>query len=305
MERILAKFRELVREDGFWRAVRLALRYAYGRVRLFYLRRIRRASEAVCRVNDYRMITMPNGRGIAEELILLGTHEKGSTREIRRNLRPGSHVIDIGANIGYYALLEAKQIGAEGKVYAIEPVPENYALLERNVELNGLGGTISTHPVAIGDRRGEATMNLHVYMSRHSFLGVAAHDDAGSVVVPMMTFAEFVEENDVDLDGLALVRMDLEGYEAKILPNMVETLRGRKGVSLLMEFHPAFIGQSPECSLTDALGALEALSDRFRWLLAGNGPRKFEYRDLRVDEVRKSEFLMSRPSMHVWLTVEK
>ena len=40
---------------------------------------------------------------------------------LQKVLRPGMTVLDIGANIGYYAIMEAKQVAPSGKVIAIEP----------------------------------------------------------------------------------------------------------------------------------------------------------------------------------------
>src|ERR1035441_6724268 len=52
-------------------------------------------------------------------------------------IRPGMTVFDIGAHVGHYTLLAARIVGPTGRVYAFEPEPENFALLKRNVELNG------------------------------------------------------------------------------------------------------------------------------------------------------------------------
>ena len=51
-------------------------------------------------------------------------------------VKEGSRIFDIGANIGYYAVMEALMVGKEGEVIAIEPSPSNVRLLERNVALN-------------------------------------------------------------------------------------------------------------------------------------------------------------------------
>ena len=45
-------------------------------------------------------------------------------------------VLDIGANIGYYVLIERNLIGKKGKIVAVEPVDENIELLKKNLELN-------------------------------------------------------------------------------------------------------------------------------------------------------------------------
>ena len=58
-------------------------------------------------------------------------------------LRAGDFVVDIGANIGWYSVLAARIVGATGRVWSYEPDPENYDILNRNVNRCG-SGTIRT-----------------------------------------------------------------------------------------------------------------------------------------------------------------
>jgi hypothetical protein len=68
------------------------------------------------------------------ELYLRGLMEETETRAWRRVLRRGDTVADGGANLGYYTLLASKLVGAEGQVFAFEPVPATAAALRRNLE---------------------------------------------------------------------------------------------------------------------------------------------------------------------------
>lgn len=49
-------------------------------------------------------------------------------------LRPGMNVVDIGANIGYYALLAAKAVGKSGRVWGFEPEPHNFQLMAKSIQ---------------------------------------------------------------------------------------------------------------------------------------------------------------------------
>ena len=66
-----------------------------------------------------------------------GSYEPLETETVKREIKKGNVVSDIGANIGYFASIVAKLVGEEGKVFAFEPDPGNFALLERNVQTNG------------------------------------------------------------------------------------------------------------------------------------------------------------------------
>ena len=58
------------------------------------------------------------------------------TELVQKEVKMGNVVLDIGAHIGYYALMFAKLVGPHGKVFAFEPEPGNFAILEKNVRVN-------------------------------------------------------------------------------------------------------------------------------------------------------------------------
>src|SRR3989442_10745976 len=86
-----------------------------------------------------------------------GTWEPAATSAVVATVQPGMTVIDIGANIGYYTLLFAKCVGSVGQVFAFEPLPGNYALLQKNIGLNNLGHVHALNE-AVFSRAGEITI---------------------------------------------------------------------------------------------------------------------------------------------------
>ena len=70
-------------------------------------------------------------------LALNGEYEPVETKLILELVKPGAAILDIGANIGYYSLLFAKLIGPSVQVYAFEPDPYSYDLLQQNILENG------------------------------------------------------------------------------------------------------------------------------------------------------------------------
>ena len=81
-------------------------------------------------------------KNIVPDLLSKGAYEPFETELFKKNLEKGEVVLDIGAHIGYYTLIAAKIVGNEGKVFAFEPAPDNYALLEKNVNANGYKNVI-------------------------------------------------------------------------------------------------------------------------------------------------------------------
>ena len=90
------------------------------------------------RIYDYEMYLSLTTQGISKSLFLYG-HREDDHREIfLRELHEGYKVLDIGSNIGYYALMEARLVGNQGKVIAVEPDKRNLELLNENILLNKL-----------------------------------------------------------------------------------------------------------------------------------------------------------------------
>ncbi|MCK4824639.1 FkbM family methyltransferase, partial [bacterium] len=74
--------------------------------------------------------------GISRELAIYHIHEPNAPDLYRNCIKKGMYVVDIGSNLGYYALLASTLVGPRGKVLAIEPEPQNYKLLTINANTN-------------------------------------------------------------------------------------------------------------------------------------------------------------------------
>lgn len=133
--------------------------------------------------------------------------------------------VDIGAYVGYFALLAA-HANPNGLVYAFEPLPEVYERLLRNIELNQLAN-VECIPSAVGDAEGMAEFYfVATDMPCSSSLSVEFMRSAGdvhSVTVPVTTLDRFVREN--SLDHIDLVKIDTETTEPQVLRGMAETIR--------------------------------------------------------------------------------
>jgi len=79
---------------------------------------------------------------------------------IKKYIQRGAVVLDAGAKIGYFTLIFARLVGDEGKVFAFEPAPENFALLKKNVEINGYQNVVIEQK-AISNKTGKARLYLY------------------------------------------------------------------------------------------------------------------------------------------------
>lgn len=228
MTKILAKNSiEIIRADGlrvfFEQALRfLSLYGSPGKVARYWWLKLRGQDVHTVSVQGSMMTLNIRDRGIHSDLFINRIREPQATQYLQSIIRPEWVVADIGANIGYYALMQGKTVR---RVYALEPSVDNYKALTANVLLNGYGEVITCYNTAVGDRSGSAGFYL---AGACNWNRIAVGDDRVDTQVPMTTLDEFVKEN-VEGGAVDFLRMDVEGYEMDIL-------RGGNGV--LKEVRP-------------------------------------------------------------------
>jgi FkbM family methyltransferase len=71
---------------------------------------------------------------------------------MKRMLKPGMNVLDLGANIGYFSVIAAALVGEHGEVHAFEPMPQNLIRLRKNLEPFSWA---MTHQYAVANITGE------------------------------------------------------------------------------------------------------------------------------------------------------
>lgn len=186
-------------------------------------------------------------------LWLEGERFVGERRLLRRLVRRGQSVADVGANIGYYALLFAQAVGPAGRVACIEPEPENLAELRRNIERNRLTQA-EVFPVAVGATAGTVSL-------RAGINGSVMEDGSGEILVPLRPLDELLAGRPVDF-----MKIDVEGYEGQVLDGAARLLEELRP-TLFVEIHPGFLA-APHT--TDGiLGRLGSLYPRIElWEIA-------------------------------------
>lgn len=149
-------------------------------------------------------------------------------------IHPGMVVLDIGAFVGWYTLLAARQVGSQGTVYAFEADPRNYQLLSENLRLNHFDSRVVSLPKAVSDKAGEQRFYLHGGdQSRSSLIPSGGEDQ--STTVTTVTLDDILDR-DLRVD---VVKMDIEGGEVNALRGMREILaRAAPTIKLFVECNP-------------------------------------------------------------------
>ncbi|MBI2135145.1 FkbM family methyltransferase [Candidatus Woesearchaeota archaeon] len=204
----------------------------------FLLLKIKAKNSIIIRnVQGSKMYLNLKDRGISKDLALDGIREPESTKIIKKIIKERGTVVDIGANIGYYALMESQLVGKKGRVYAIEPVPDNIASLKKNIGLNDYSN-IEVFQMGIGEKNKTAKMNITSYSNWHSFLH--QRNVIGKLDVKVVTLDNFLKNRKYP----DFIRMDVEGYEFQILKGMKNTLKKKKPLKLFIELHPHIMNKS-------------------------------------------------------------
>jgi FkbM family methyltransferase len=180
---------------------------------------------------------------------LLGLHEPGTTVAIKKTVRAGMTVVDVGAHLGYFTVLFARLVGKNGRVYAFEPDPRTFEFLQRNTRRFG---NVRRVNAAVLDRDGSATLYRSQRSSHNSLWADNVDLPIGSVSVQAVRLDNILGEISPDF-----VKIDAEGCEPEVLDSMQEMLSRSPNTTLLVELNPSRLRgreQSPEELLLKLLG---------------------------------------------------
>lgn len=154
-------------------------------------------------------------------------HEAEQMEFFQNVVNENDIVFDVGANEGDYALISAKKIGKNGKVFAFEPGLERIKILKENIELN-LFNNIEIVPLGVSEKKGKVYFND----------GICSVDSQNKETIETISLDEFSEEKRVLPNK---IKIDVEGFELLVIKGMAKILNEQKNTILLIEIHPQFI----------------------------------------------------------------
>jgi FkbM family methyltransferase len=239
-------------------------------------------SQSVENIHGHRMVLDDiDSMGLSVNAIF----EPLETAFVLHAVLPGSVIVDIGANIGYYTLIFAKCVGQQGTVVAFEPDDNNFRLLTDNVRINGYSN-VTPIKAAIADHNGETSLwhNDANRMDHRTY-------DPGAGWLCEPCFAVRLDDygplRSLKVD---LIKMDIQGSEPKALAGMTSILTNNPAITLITEFWPYGLrrsGHAPDAFLAN----LEKLGFRFA---------NIDERSRRIAETTAVELLTSLPENDKW-----
>jgi len=165
------------------------------------------------------------------------TYEAENFEFLAQSCKPGAVIIDIGAHIGLFSVIASQVTGKGGKVYAFEPAPSTYELLQKTLAINHTDPVIETFQKAVGRETGKITFFISDDKADNSNSLVDYKDDRRlhGIDIDVISIDAFVKEKKIN--RLDFIKIDVEGAEYDTLRGAVETMNDLKPVCIVA-IHP-------------------------------------------------------------------
>ena len=170
---------------------------------------------------DRARLLVSRGMYGATQNIYCGLNDFEDMSFILHYLGEGDIFIDVGANVGAYTVLASAAAGAQ--TYAFDPSPPAIDSLRTNVELNRIADRVSIEPYAIGRAPGRVSISTSGPSSMHHIA-----TERSSSLIEMRTIDSYHLSP-------AIMKIDVEGYEAEVLAGAIETASRPELVAIITE----------------------------------------------------------------------
>lgn len=160
--------------------------------------------------------------GFTPHMLFEGYWEYWLTRYFAQEICRGDTVLDIGANLGYYTLLAANLVGADGRVVAIEPNPEVFRRLGASIGVNGFLGRAEARNVALaapGESGSRSFFVPHGEPKNGRFVS-AEEDQATLAACGSLGEVVLGHLDPDDFQRVDFIKVDVEGAEIAVLHHL-------------------------------------------------------------------------------------
>jgi FkbM family methyltransferase len=177
-------------------------------------------------------------------------HVEASTADsLQQWAAPGTTVIDVGANIGFFTVRFSRWVGQDGRVVAVEPEKENIRQLRRRIENAKLSGRVDVVEGVAAESPGTLQLVLNPHHPADHKIG------ASGVAVRAWTIDEISRGRQWPM--VSLIKIDVQGAEVRVLRGANETIA---------RCHPALFVEVHDDSLVAAGFSAEQLFDEIESL---------------------------------------
>ena len=190
--------------------------------------------------------------------VYYGLHEFDEMMFLLKSMRSKDTFLDVGANVGAYTVLVAKEIGAS--VLSFEPSPITFDFLNRNVLLNQIDQLCETHQCCVGSAKGTTGFTKGLDTINH------IDPEATENMVEVWP----LDEMEINSDSI-FVKIDVEGFESYVIQGGAQLFQSGRVLALIMELN----GLSDRFDLDES----EIISKLKTW---GYSPYRYEAKSGRL-----------------------
>ncbi len=180
-----------------------------------------------------------------------GQYETESIIKMLGDLDNKSVVYDIGANMGYYSLAFSKVVS---QVYSFEPLPKNYDLAKKHLELNNISN-VNLNPYAITDKKQKLQFTNSLAHSSNTYMtdSTSFADKNSTIEVQGYSLDNLIY--DLELPKPHFLKVDVEGAELDFLKGAERVLKEVKPTFVLATHDKLIPGISKKClAFLDSIG---------------------------------------------------
>lgn len=172
-------------------------------------------------------------------LYFIGSYDALTVRVLKGRVHADDIVLDVGANIGTFALPIAAALASQGRVVAVEPAGDTARRLRHNIQANGLRTTVVVVEAALSDRPGQAVLRETDESEREG--GRRTLEGHGEAVVggPVLVTTVDLLRKELRVPRFDVVKIDVEGHEQAVLRGMTETFRTAPPRLIIVEVRPS------------------------------------------------------------------
>ena len=167
-----------------------------------------------------------------EYLKLLLEQDGIITKFVKKVIKKGDVVLDLGANIGYWTCLLAELVGDKGHVYAFEPEPNNFQLLKKNVEINNYKN-VTLEQKAVSNKTGKTKLFISNVKTDHRIYDWSGHQD--SIEVDVVRLDDYFKGKEITIN---YIKSNLQGSDFAAVQGMLSLIKRIKNLKMIVEYHP-------------------------------------------------------------------
>lgn len=179
-------------------------------------------------VEDFRLFLHEND----DSSISTSDYEKETVLLMKQFIKKGDTVLNLGAHVAFYVLIASKLVGPTGKVYAFEPHPKIFNLLQKNVNSNNLQN-VMLEQKAVSNTTGKSILNISDISVDHTL--APSPDAIGSIEVDVVTLNNYFLKINHQID---FIIVDVELHELEIFEGMSQILQN-KDLKIITEYYPS------------------------------------------------------------------